>query len=49
MGAVAADGTGTRKQGPILERDPPGSYLIVASGQRSGRTVQTQLVVLPEE
>jgi hypothetical protein len=42
-----ADQEGRAAQGPIIERDPPGSYLIVATGLRSGRMARTQLQVLP--
>jgi actin-like ATPase involved in cell morphogenesis len=48
MGAAPADASGARTQGPILERDPVGQYLIVATGRRSGRSVQAPLTVLPE-
>ena len=32
--------------GPVVERDPPGNYQIIATGLRSGRTAQTALEVL---
>ena len=46
--AAAADGTGALRRGPIVERDPPGDYKIVAHGQRSGWTATAQLQVRPE-
>ncbi|MDQ2706921.1 MAG: roadblock/LC7 domain-containing protein [Actinomycetota bacterium] len=47
MGAAPADSTGARQHGPVLERDPPGHYDIIATGLRSGRTARAQLQVLP--
>jgi hypothetical protein len=47
MDAGPADSTGRRVLGPIIERDPPGTYTIVATGLNSGRTASAQLEVLP--
>jgi actin-like ATPase involved in cell morphogenesis len=47
MGTAPADASGVRRHGPILERDPPGSYQIIATGHTSGRTVSVPLQVLP--
>lgn len=49
MDTAPADSTGGRRQGPIIERDPPGSYLIIATGLTSGSTVSTELEVLPAD
>jgi hypothetical protein len=46
MGSGPADGAGVHSMGPIVERDPPGSYQIIATGLQSGRTAQTPLQVL---
>lgn len=45
MGAFPADSGGNRSPGGILERDPPGTYAINATGLRSGRTTSAGLVV----
>jgi hypothetical protein len=45
MGAFPADQTGTRMHGGIIERDPPGTYAIIATGLSSGRTTSAGLVV----
>jgi actin-like ATPase involved in cell morphogenesis len=45
MGAFPADQTGTRVHGEILEKDPPGTYAIFATGMTSGRTSTAGLVV----
>jgi hypothetical protein len=45
MGAFSADQTGTRVHGGILEKDPPGTYAIFATGMTSGRTSTAGLVV----
>jgi hypothetical protein len=45
MGAFPADHAGTRVHGGILERDPPGTYAIFATGMTSGRTSTAGLVV----
>jgi hypothetical protein len=45
MGAFPADQSGTRVHGGILERDPPGTYAIFATGLTSGRTSTAGLVV----
>jgi actin-like ATPase involved in cell morphogenesis len=45
MGAFTADQTGTRMHGGIIERDPPGTYAIIATGLSSGRTTSAGLVV----
>jgi hypothetical protein len=44
----AADSHGTTIEGPILERDPPGRYVILATGLRSGRQASSALRVLPD-
>jgi hypothetical protein len=41
-----ADATGKKVQGPILERDPPGNYVIIATGLTSGRSATARLQVL---
>jgi hypothetical protein len=46
MGQGPADGSGVHSMGPILERDPPGNYQIIATGLQSGRRAQTPLQVL---
>ncbi|HXT44559.1 MAG TPA: Hsp70 family protein, partial [Pseudonocardiaceae bacterium] len=45
MGAFPADQNGTRVHGGILEKDPPGTYAIFATGMSSGRTSTAGLVV----
>jgi actin-like ATPase involved in cell morphogenesis len=45
MGAFPADQAGNRVHGGILERDPPGTYAIFATGMTSGRTSTAGLVV----
>ncbi|MBV9058864.1 MAG: Hsp70 family protein [Pseudonocardiales bacterium] len=45
MGAFPADQTGTRVHGGILEKDPPGTYAIFATGMTSGHTSTAGLVV----
>jgi actin-like ATPase involved in cell morphogenesis len=45
MGAFPADSSGNRSPGGIVERDPPGTYAIIATGLRSGRTTSAGLVV----
>jgi hypothetical protein len=45
MGAFPADQTGTRVHGGILEKDPPGTYAIFATGMTSKRTTTAGLVV----
>lgn len=45
MGAFPADQTGTRVHGGILEKDPPGTYAIFATGMTSRRTTTAGLVV----
>jgi hypothetical protein len=47
MGTFPTDGTGAYRQGPILERDPPGHYRITATGESPGSTVAVDLDVLP--
>ena len=47
MGSFDADSTGrARVPGPIVEKDPPGSYQIIATGLASGHVVATPLQVL---
>jgi hypothetical protein len=49
MGApIQADPAGTLRHGPMVERDLPGAYNIVAHGETSGRTATARLRVLPE-
>ena len=46
MGAFTADESGrTEVRGPIIERDPPGDYRIIATGLRSGFTAFAPLRV----
>ncbi|MGH3764219.1 MAG: Hsp70 family protein [Pseudonocardiaceae bacterium] len=45
MGAFPADSGGNRSPGKIFERDPPGTYAIIATGLKSGRTTSAGLVV----
>jgi actin-like ATPase involved in cell morphogenesis len=45
MGAFPADSGGNRSPGGIVEKDPPGTYAIIATGLRSGRTTSAGLVV----
>lgn len=48
MGTFAADPAGRANvRGPIMEKDPPGSYQIIATGLASGHTVAAPLQVLP--
>ncbi|MBV9315097.1 MAG: Hsp70 family protein [Pseudonocardia sp.] len=49
MGDAPADVNGIRRQGPIIEQDPPGNYLIISTGLNSGRTAQAPLEVLPAD
>jgi actin-like ATPase involved in cell morphogenesis len=46
MGEFPADSAGSAPHGPVLERDPPGEYTIIATGLTSGRRASTGLVVL---
>ncbi len=46
MDAVPADANGVRNHGPVIERDPPGEYVIIATGMSSGRTAEARLQVL---
>ncbi|MGQ0481244.1 MAG: Hsp70 family protein [Pseudonocardia sp.] len=46
MDAVPADANGVRNHGPVIERDPPGQYVIIATGMSSGRTAEARLQVL---
>jgi actin-like ATPase involved in cell morphogenesis len=46
MDDLPADATGKKVQGPILERDPPGNYVILATGLTSGRSATARLQVL---
>ena len=47
MDAFPTDPTGRKTHGPIIERDPPGKYVIIATGQTSGRRATAELEVLP--
>ncbi|MBA2324226.1 MAG: hypothetical protein H0V92_09530, partial [Pseudonocardiales bacterium] len=46
MGSFLTDPTGTIVNGPILRRDPPGNYVITATGSQSGRSVTAPLQVV---
>ena len=47
MGSFAADSAGQGSvRGPIVEKDPPGSYEIIATGLASGHVAATPLQVL---
>jgi len=47
MDSFPTDPTGRKTHGPVIERDPPGKYVIIATGQTSGRTATADLEVLP--
>jgi hypothetical protein len=47
MGTFSADSSGSTTHGEIRENDPPGTYVITAIGQTSGRTASTGLTVQP--
>ncbi|HEX4361363.1 MAG TPA: Hsp70 family protein [Pseudonocardia sp.] len=47
MSADPADPNGRTTHGPIIERDPPGDYVIIATGQTSGRRATATIEVLP--
>jgi len=47
MDTFPTDPTGRKTHGPIIERDPPGNYVIIATGQTSGRRATAELEVLP--
>ena len=48
MGVFPADSSGnTAVRGPIVEKDPPGFYQIIATGLGSGRVCSAPLQVLP--
>ena len=47
MDSFPTDPTGRKTHGPIIERDPPGKYVIIATGQTSGRRATAELEVLP--
>jgi hypothetical protein len=47
MGSFPADAAGRYRQGPIIERDPPGDYTIIVIGGMSGRSAKAPLRVLP--
>jgi hypothetical protein len=47
MGTFSADSSGSTTHGGIRENDPPGTYVITAIGQTSGRTASTGLTVQP--
>ena len=49
MGSGPADAGGVHSVGPIVERDPPGSYEIIATGLKSGLTAKTPLEVVAAE
>lgn len=50
MGAFTADESGRAEvRGPIVERDPPGDYRIIATGLRSGFTASAPLRVTDGE
>jgi hypothetical protein len=47
MSADPTDPNGRTTHGPIIERDPPGDYVIIATGQTSGRRATAEIEVLP--
>jgi actin-like ATPase involved in cell morphogenesis len=47
MDSFPTDPTGRKTHGPVIERDPPGKYVIIATGESSGRTATVDLEVLP--
>ena len=47
MSANPADPNGRATHGPIIERDPPGDYVIIATGQTSGHRATATIEVLP--
>jgi len=47
MDSFPTDPAGKVTHGPVIERDPPGDYLITATGQTSGRSATAPLRVLP--
>jgi hypothetical protein len=47
MDAFPTDPTGRKTHGPIIERDPPGKYVIIATGETSGRRATADIEVLP--
>jgi hypothetical protein len=47
MAPVTADGMGGGVNGPVFEQDPPGEYVITATGQLSGRTATVSVRVTP--
>ena len=49
MGSGPADPGGIHIMGPIVERDPPGTYEIIATGLQSGRTAKTPLEVVASD
>ena len=49
IGVFSADPDGRYRDGPILERDPPGQYAITATGRRSGRVASAPLWLLPAD
>jgi hypothetical protein len=49
MGSGPADPAGVHTMGPVVERDPPGNYEIIATGLQSGRTAKTPLRVVADE
>jgi hypothetical protein len=46
MGTSPTDSDGTKSHGPVLEKDPPGNYVIIVTGLTSGRTASAELKVL---
>lgn len=46
--AQPADDSGALRHGPVVERDPPGAYKIVARGMVSGWVATAPLEVVPE-
>ncbi len=47
MDTCPADHTGTASTGPIIEREPPGNYVLIMTGLTSGRSATARLQVLP--
>ncbi|HEX4250021.1 MAG TPA: Hsp70 family protein, partial [Pseudonocardia sp.] len=49
MEADPTDTNGRTTHGPIIERDPPGRYVIIATGMTTGRRATADIEVLPED
>ena len=46
MGVFSTDSAGSKSHGPVLEADPPGTYIITVTGLTSGRRATAELKVL---